>query len=91
MSAMSCETRTPVASMPRGISVGGPTSSTSAPIIAKPWMFERATRECSTSPTIATCRPVQPAERLAHRVEVEQAWVGCWCLPSPAFTTWADV
>ena len=36
-------------------------------------MFERATRECSTSPTIATCTPSTRAERLADGVEVEQA------------------
>jgi hypothetical protein len=41
--------------MSRGISVGGPTSVTRAPISSRPWMFERATREWATSPTIATC------------------------------------
>ena len=35
-------------------------------------MFERATRECRTSPTIATCTPSMPAELLVDRVEVEQ-------------------
>ena len=57
MSAMSCETETPVASMPRGISDGGPISVTCAPQASSSAMLERATRECSTSPTIATCTP----------------------------------
>ena len=54
------------------MSVGGPTSVVRAPTSASASISERATRECRTSPTIATCRPVEPAERLAHRVEVEQ-------------------
>ena len=69
---MSYETSQPIASIPRGISGGGPTSVTFAPISANAWMFERATREWRTSPTIATCRPSMPAELLADRVEVEQ-------------------
>ena len=54
---MSCDTSTPIAAIPRGISGGGPTSVTWAPISVSAWMFERATRECATSPTMATCRP----------------------------------
>ena len=38
--------------MPRGISVGGPATVTRAPIRWKARMFERATREWATSPTI---------------------------------------
>ena len=62
---MSVETSQPIASIPRGISGGGPTSVTRAPISASAWMFERATREWRTSPTIATCRPSIAAELLA--------------------------
>ena len=81
----------PVASMPRGISGGGPTSVTSMPISRKPAMLERATRECSTSPTIATCTPSSrpSASRMVYRSS--RHCVGCWCLPSPALTTWASV
>ena len=35
-------------------------------------MFERATRECRTSPTIQMLRAVERAEPLAQRVDVEQ-------------------
>ena len=38
--------------MPRGISVGGPTTVTLAPMRWNASMFERATREWATSPTI---------------------------------------
>ena len=43
--------------LPRGISVGGPQTVTPAPILRKARMFERATRECDTSPTIQMLRP----------------------------------
>ncbi len=55
MSAMSVETSQPSASIPRGSSVGGATSVERAPTSASAWTSERATRECNTSPTIATC------------------------------------
>ena len=58
--------------MPRGISVGGPQTVTFAPIFWKAWMFERATREWVTSPTIQMLRPSSVAEPLAQRVDVEQ-------------------
>ena len=52
---MSWNTRTPSASTPAGSSVCGPITRTSgAPSVVRPWISERATRECSTSPTIAT-------------------------------------
>ncbi len=54
---MSYETSQPIASIPRGMSGGGPTSVTFAPMSRNAWMFERATRECRTSPTIAMWRP----------------------------------
>ena len=43
-----------------GISVGGPDSTTRAPIRVKPQILERATRLCSTSPTITILRPWMP-------------------------------
>ena len=43
--------------MSRGISVGGPQTVTFAPSMLKAWMFERATRECRTSPTIQMFAP----------------------------------
>ena len=58
MSRMSVEVVTPSASSAsRGIRVGGAIRLTSAPIIWKPRMPERATREWATSPTKAMCRP----------------------------------
>src|SRR2546428_85605 len=88
---MSVDTRQPIASIPRGISGGGPTSVTCAPINTSAWMFERATRECRTSPTIATCSPsIRPSSSsIVYRSS--RACVGCWCLPSPALTTCAPV
>ena len=57
----------------RGISVGrADERDAHAAAREARWMFERATRECSTSPTIATCRPSSWPSRLADRVEVEQ-------------------
>ena len=50
-------TRTPICAMSPGTSVRGPTTRTSAaPRVVRAWMSERATRECSTSPTMATVR-----------------------------------
>ena len=52
---MSWNTRTPSASTPLGRSVCGPMTLTSgAPSVVRPWISERATRECRMSPTIAT-------------------------------------
>ena len=51
------QTRTPICAMSAGTSVLGPTTRTSAhPSVVRAWMSERATRECSTSPTMATVR-----------------------------------
>ncbi len=53
-------------------------------------MFERATRECSTSPQIAT---VSPSSRPLRRRMVSassSACVGCSCVPSPALMTAAS-
>jgi hypothetical protein len=43
--------------MPRGISVGGPATVTLAPMRWNASTFERATRECATSPTIQIDEP----------------------------------
>ena len=59
-------------SMPGGISVGGPHTHTSAPSLFSSWMFERSTRLCSRSPTIATFSPSMPLLVLADGEGVEQ-------------------
>ena len=52
-------------------------------------MFERATRECSTSPRITTLRPASEAsprcERIVYRSR--SACVGWACQPSPPLST----
>src|ERR1041385_5446986 len=50
-------------------------------------MFERATRLCAISPTIATRSPSNgnPRSRIVYRSR--RAWVGCSCHPSPALMT----
>ncbi len=54
-SAMSWKTRVPRRSTAAGSSVAGPTTRRSGtPSVFSAWICERATRECSTSPTIAT-------------------------------------
>ena len=51
------KTRTPICDRSLGTKVLGPTTRTSAqPKVVKAWMSERATRECNTSPTIATVK-----------------------------------
>ena len=50
----------------------GPHTPTSAPIFVSPQMFDRATRECSTSPTMQTLRPSSSLEVIAQREHVEQ-------------------
>src|SRR3954468_15150173 len=89
----SSEKRTsqPSCSMPRGISVGGPQTVTSQPILVKARTFDRATRECRTSPTIQTLVPSSEPTRRRSVYRSSSAWVGCSCLPSPALTTEAGV
>ena len=49
--------------------------------------FERATRECSTSPQIATISPsMRPLRRRMVKAS-SSAWVGCSPVPSPALIT----
>src|SRR5438128_11991935 len=80
-------TVTPSSSMPRGINEWGPHTATWAPSFVRPQMLERATRECRMSPTRHTFTPsIRPSlSRIVSRSR--RAWVGCSCLPSPAFTT----
>ena len=83
---------TPQVSTPTGSSVGGATSVTSAPRVLSSRALDRATREWSTSPTTAMRCPssVPPlaGPRWRHIVKASsRAWVGCSCVPSPAFTT----
>ena len=73
------------------MSVGGPQTVTFAPIFWKARMFERATREWVTSPTIQIARPSSPPELLRSVKTSSSACVGCSCLPSPALTTAASV
>ena len=49
-----------------------------------PSRFERPTRLCNRSPTIATYRPA--SRRLCSRIvkTSSSAWVRCSCMPSPA-------
>src|SRR5665213_3595586 len=53
-----------------------------------PTMFERATRECRMSPTIATRSPSKRSNSWRRVIRSSSACVGCACVPSPAFTTW---
>ena len=74
-------------STPTGSSVGGATSTTSAPSVASRKTFERATRLCSTSPTIPIRRPATTPSRSRRVAASSSAWVGCSWVPSPALTT----
>ncbi len=60
---------------------------TSAPIFTRANDSDRATRECSTSPTIAVRRPSSRPSRSRIVYRSSSAWVGCSCVPSPAFRT----
>ena len=72
--------------------MGGATSATSAPSRCSSQTLDRATRLCSTSPTIVTRSPssASPLPRPNLRLMVNassSAWVGCSCAPSPALIT----
>ena len=73
--------------MPGGTRVGGPHSTTEAPIFESSHRFDRATRLCRMSPTIATRRPLSRPFRWRMVRASRSACVGCSCAPSPAFTT----
>ena len=53
----------------------------------RPWIKERATRECFKSPIIATDRFSGSPLCLRIVIKSKSAWVGCACVPSPAFMT----
>ena len=76
------------ASNPRS-SVDGPHSHRSAPIAVSVQMFERATREWSTSPRITTLRPSSdpPGSRDRSVYRSSSACDGCACQPSPPLST----
>src|SRR5256885_5955015 len=76
---------------PRGMSVGGPQTVTSQPIRVNARMFERATRLCSTSPTIHTFSPSSEPRRRLSVNRSSSACVGGSCFPSPALITEAAV
>src|SRR2546423_987634 len=74
------------------MSVGGPTRVTSAPRADRAFTLERATRECLTSPTMATFIPANESPRWRRSVKASRsAWVGCSCQPSPALTIEASI
>ncbi len=79
--------RTPSCKKLSGRSVGGPTSVISIPSIFIPTIFERATRECRISPTIATRRPSNRPNSACNVARSRSACVGCARVPSPALTT----
>src|SRR5215470_10978247 len=80
-------TLTPSSSTPGGIRVGGPATVTLMPILRIPAMLERATRLWAMSPTIATESPSRWPRFSRIVIRSRSAWVGCSCIPSPAFTT----
>ena len=65
-------TVTPSSSIAFGSSERGPHTPTSAPSFLRPQMFERATRECSTSPQMQTLQALERPEVVAQREQVEQ-------------------
>src|SRR3989339_57146 len=67
-----------------GMSVSGPQTQRSAPMVARPHMLERATRECRISPTMATLRPLSAPQRSRMVSMSSRACVGCSFEPSPA-------
>jgi hypothetical protein len=75
-----------------GMSVGGPTNVTCAPSRVKHSKVLRATREWRMSPMIAMRQPSSDGPRWRRSVNASSnAWVGCSCRPSPAFTTDASI
>ena len=66
---------------------GGPATRTRAPSVSRQWMFERATREWTTSPTIVSSTPSRLPNASRSVRASSSAWVGCAWMPSPALTT----
>ena len=83
----SWDTVTGQPSTPTGSSVGGATSTTSAPRVCSSMTLERATRLCRMSPTITTRRPSMPPSRWRIVSASSSACVGCSWVPSPALIT----
>ncbi len=73
--------------MPDGSSVDGAMTRTRAPSALSSRMLERATRECSMSPQIATVSPESSPLWRRMVSASSSAWVGCSCAPSPALIT----
>jgi hypothetical protein len=71
----------PISSTPRGISVGGPTSVVSAP--TKRLDQRSCDPRVEHVPDDRHVEPVQPAERLVHREQVEQRLRGMLVLAVP--------
>src|SRR5882724_11374892 len=87
-SRMSWNTFTPSASTPAGSKVCGPITRTSgAPSVVSPWISERATRECNTSPMIATVRREKSFLKWRMVNRSSRPCVGCAWRPSPALIT----
>ena len=77
----------PSFSIPSGITVEGPPTRTFAPSRERQWMFERATRLCVMSPTMATVLPSSVPHRSRRLSASSRPCVGCSCAPSPALIT----
>jgi hypothetical protein len=85
---MSWHTRTPISRRSPGTKVFGPTARTSGtPSVVSAWMSERATREWTMSPTMATVRLVKSFLKWRIVYMSSSPCVGCAWRPSPAFTT----
>src|SRR4051812_43115879 len=75
--------------MPAGIKVEGPPTRTVAPSLLRQWMFERATRLCAMSPTMAMVFPSSVPQRSRRLRASSSPCVGCSWKPSPALITLA--
>src|SRR3954469_17768697 len=82
-------TTQPSFSTPAGITVEGPPTRTRAPSLLRQWMFERATRLCAMSPTMATVLPSRVPQRSRRVSASSRPCVGCSWAPSPAWITLA--
>src|ERR1700735_4398654 len=71
----------------RGTHMAGPYRVMRAPNLLSKWMLERATRLCRMSPRMVTRKPSNFPLRSRMVSASSKAWVGCSCVPSPAFTT----
>ncbi len=71
------------------MSVDGPQTETSAPIVCSPKMFERATRLLRMSPTMHTRSPFRDPNFSRSVYMSSSPCVGCSWHPSPALITFA--